>query len=319
MQANKRQTRMHFSSVTWLLAVFISSAIVLFTLLYWVTHSYLLHEVDERLLGEVAEFHSIGRAEAIADIAALSRRDVASSRPYGVFDADGTWLAGNIHTLPVARHRKPFYYTQVMQDGHRAIDAHFRGIIVPTQSGLRIVVGHSIDEIIDFDRTLVKMLCVGLMLTIILAVGCGAALNAMSNRRIRAISVTGREIMAGQLNRRLPTRGTHHDLDRLAEIVNTMLDEIERLVADVRGARPAHADDASARRPGTGATPFGQCGRLPDRRRSGHRAIGHRAEPLHRIAQNRRNRSRRAARQLWRGVAQHGLARCRGSLRTGCG
>jgi signal transduction histidine kinase len=165
---------------------------------------------------------------------------VASSRPYGVFDADGTWLAGNIRVLPVARERKPFYYAQPMRDGRRTIDAHFRGIIVPTECGLRIVVGHSID---DFDRTLVKMLCVGLTLTIILAVGCGAALNAMSNRRIRAINLTGREIMAGQLNRRLPTRGTHHDLDRLAEIVNTMLDEIERLVAEVRGVCAGIAHD----------------------------------------------------------------------------
>jgi hypothetical protein len=51
MPANKRRTRMHVSSVTWLLAVFISSAIVLFAMLYWVTHSYLMQEVDERLRG----------------------------------------------------------------------------------------------------------------------------------------------------------------------------------------------------------------------------------------------------------------------------
>jgi signal transduction histidine kinase len=243
MPASKRRPRMHISSVTWLLVVFISSAIALFAMLYWVTHGYLMHEVDERLLGEVAEFHSIGRTEAIADIAALSRRDVASSRPYGVFDANGTWLAGNIPVLPVARDREPFDYAQPVRDGHRMVDGHFRGIIVPTASGLRVVVGHSTDEIIGFDRTLVKMLCVGLTLTIILAVGCGAALNAMSNRRIRAINLTGREIMAGQLSRRLPTRGTHHDLDRLAEIVNTMLDEIERLVAEVRGVCAGIAHD----------------------------------------------------------------------------
>jgi len=243
MPASKRRTRMHLSSVGWLLAVFITSAIVLFAMLYWATHSYLVHEVDERLLGEVAEFHSIGRAEAIANIDALSRRDVASSRPYGVFYSDGTWLAGNIHVLPLAHDGKPFNYAQIVREGDRTETEHFRGIIVPTVSGVRIVVGHSIDEIRYFDHTLLKMLCVGLTLTIILAVGCGAALNAMSNRRIRAISLTGREIMAGQLNRRLPTRGTHHDLDRLAEIVNTMLDEIERLVAEVRGVCAGIAHD----------------------------------------------------------------------------
>ncbi|WP_175107883.1 sensor histidine kinase [Pararobbsia alpina] len=234
---------MHISSITWLLGVFISSAIALFAMLYWVTHSYLVHEVDERLLGEVAEFHSIGRDEAISDVAALSRRDVATIRPYGVFDANGRWLAGNIPILPDARDGKPFEYDQAVRDGGHKRDVHFRGIIVPTLSGLRIVVGHSIDEILDFDRTLVNMLCVGLTLTIILAVGCGAALNAMSNRRIRAISLTGREIMAGQLSRRLPTRGTHHDLDRLAGIVNTMLDEIERLVDEVRGVCAGIAHD----------------------------------------------------------------------------
>jgi signal transduction histidine kinase len=234
---------MHVSSTAWLLAVFISSAILLFAMLYWVTHSYLMHEVDERLLGEVAELHSIGRDEAIAEIAALSRRDVASSRPYGPFDADRKWLAGNIPVLPDAREDKPFYYDQEVSDGNRMRETHFRGIIIPAHGGLRIVVGHSIDEILGFDRTLVNMLCVGLTLIIILAVGCGATLNAMSNRRIRAISLTVREIMAGQLSRRLPTRGTHHDLDRLAGIVNTMLAEIEWLIAEARGVCAGIAHD----------------------------------------------------------------------------
>jgi signal transduction histidine kinase len=82
-----------------------------------------------------------------------------------------------------------------------------------------------------------------LALTLLLATACGTALNIMSNRRIRAIGETSREIMAGQLNRRLPTRGTHHDLDRLATIVNTMLDEIERLVDEVRGVCAGIAHD----------------------------------------------------------------------------
>ncbi|WP_187627332.1 sensor histidine kinase [Paraburkholderia sp. UCT31] len=241
--ANRRWPRLPANNVTWLLMVFVSCAVVLFAMLYWMMHTYLLHEVDERLRGEVAEFSSIGRAEAIANIAALSRRDIASSRPYGVFDEEGRWLAGNIHALPAERERRPFYYTQAMNDGPPSLASHFRGIIVPTRSGLRVVVGHSIDEIIHFDHTLVKILCLGLMLTILLAVGCGAALHAMSNRRIRSMSLTAREIMAGQLSRRLSNRGTHHDLDRLAEIVNLMLDEIERLVAEVRGVCAGIAHD----------------------------------------------------------------------------
>ncbi|MFC0401300.1 sensor histidine kinase [Paraburkholderia rhizosphaerae] len=88
-----------------------------------------------------------------------------------------------------------------------------------------------------------RTLCVGVALAILLAIAFGTALNAMSNRRIRAISETGREIMAGKLNRRLPTRGTRDDVDRLAGIVNTMLDEIERLVDEVRGVCAGIAHD----------------------------------------------------------------------------
>lgn len=236
-------SRVNAGSVGWLLAIFVSSAVALFALLYWLTSGYLLHEVDERLRGEVGEFHSIGRAEAIASIAALSRRDIASSRPYGVFDRDRTWLAGNVPRLPNEPDRQPFNYTQTFKGGGRTTEGHYRGIIVPTTSGVRIVVGHSIDEIIEFDRTLVKTLCAGMLLTILLAIACGFALNRISNRRIRALGEASREIMAGKLDRRLPTRGTSDDLDRLASIVNTMLDEIERLVQEVRGVCAGIAHD----------------------------------------------------------------------------
>jgi len=240
---SRRAARLHPGSIGWLLLVFVSSAIALFALLYWLTSGYLLHQVDERLNGEVAEFQSIGRDEAIATISALSRRDVASSRPYGLFDENGKRLAGNVDTLPAQKDGTPFDYVQATLEGRGRVTSQYRGIIVPTKSGLKIVVGHSIDEIIVFDRTLVTTLCTGLALTILLAVGCGAALNRMSNRRIRAISETSREIMAGQLDRRLPTRHTNHDLDRLAGIVNTMLDEIERLVSEVRGVCAGIAHD----------------------------------------------------------------------------
>jgi signal transduction histidine kinase len=230
-------------SVGWLLVAFVGSAIMLFALLYWLTGSYLLHEVDERLRGEFAEFHAIGRDQAITTIGALSHRDIASTRPYGVFEANGIRLAGNVSILPPQKDRKPFNYTETIQDGNRTVTMHYRGIIIPTTSGLRIVVGHSIDEVLSFDRTLLKTLCAGVALASLLALACGAALNHLANRRIAAIGETAREIMAGKLNRRLPQRGTNDDLDHLAAIVNTMLDEIERLVEEVRGVCAGVAHD----------------------------------------------------------------------------
>jgi signal transduction histidine kinase len=49
--------------------------------------------------------------------------------------------------------------------------------------------------------------------------------------------------MHGQLTERLPLRGTGDDFDRLAAIVNRMLDEIERLMHEVKGVGDEIAHD----------------------------------------------------------------------------
>src|ERR1700680_2242857 len=104
---SSRAARLHPGSIGWLLLVFVGSAIALFALLYWLTSVYLLHQVDERLNGEVAEFQSIGRDEAIATISALSRRDVADSRPYGLFDGNGRGPWGKVESFSGGKKGKP--------------------------------------------------------------------------------------------------------------------------------------------------------------------------------------------------------------------
>jgi signal transduction histidine kinase len=53
-------------------------------------------------------------------------------------------------------------------------------------------------------------------------------------RRIEAINQTSREIMEGDLSRRVPTAGSGDDFDRLATNLNRMLERIEDLMAAVR-------------------------------------------------------------------------------------
>jgi len=233
MRPARRAYRVRVGAIGWML-VFVISSVALFTLLYWLTSTYLMREVDNRLKGKLAEFHAIDRDRVISNIEERCRLEIASTRPYGVFDATGRWLAGNVTMLPHEQDRVPFDFTQTVRDGVTLSSAHYRGIIIPTADGLRIVVGHSIDGVLRFDQTLVKTLCAGVTLSILLALACGAMLNSLSNRRIRAVGETAREIMAGKLGQRLPTRGTNDDLDRLSVIVNTMLNEIEHLVDEVR-------------------------------------------------------------------------------------
>jgi signal transduction histidine kinase len=54
------------------------------------------------------------------------------------------------------------------------------------------------------------------------------------NRRIEAINETSREIMNGDLSRRIPDRGSGDEFDKLSEQLNAMLDRIEELMEGVR-------------------------------------------------------------------------------------
>jgi signal transduction histidine kinase len=53
-------------------------------------------------------------------------------------------------------------------------------------------------------------------------------------RRIEAIARTSREIMDGDLSRRVPRSGSNDEFDQLATSLNRMLDRIEALMAQVR-------------------------------------------------------------------------------------
>jgi len=53
-------------------------------------------------------------------------------------------------------------------------------------------------------------------------------------RRVDAIERTGREIMEGNLTRRLPVRGTGDEFDRLSEGLNAMLERIQSLMEGVK-------------------------------------------------------------------------------------
>jgi signal transduction histidine kinase len=71
----------------------------------------------------------------------------------------------------------------------------------------------------------------------------GILLSRGALRRIAEVHGTSRQIMAGQLSKRLTIRGSNDDFDKLARIVNEMLDEIERLMLQAKGAGEDIAHD----------------------------------------------------------------------------
>jgi signal transduction histidine kinase len=73
------------------------------------------------------------------------------------------------------------------------------------------------------------------MATALLGLLGAGAIGLGSMRRLDAISDAASRIMQGDLTQRLPTGRAGGDIDRLAAVVNHMLDEIERLMHEVKG------------------------------------------------------------------------------------
>jgi signal transduction histidine kinase len=83
----------------------------------------------------------------------------------------------------------------------------------------------------------------GLVPAMLLALAAGAVASQRTRRQLQKVHETAERIMKGDLRERLPTHGGGDDLDRLAASVNHMLDEIARLMDDMKSVGDNIAHD----------------------------------------------------------------------------
>jgi signal transduction histidine kinase len=88
-----------------------------------------------------------------------------------------------------------------------------------------------------------RALILGLVPALCLSLAAGAFLSIRAQRRVEEVNRKVQRIVDGELRERLPARGTHDPFDRLARLVNGMLDEIEVLVRRLEGVGDDIAHD----------------------------------------------------------------------------
>lgn len=222
------------------LGLFGLSSLLLFGFLYAETNQYLLRSVDDRLQREAQA--DLGAPGAIRQhLQAHVLRDPDGMRPFGLFDPQGHPVTGQLcrlprHPLPLGR---PFEFTLKRAGG----ELPFRGTAYRLPGGDLLVLSENIYLIHELRGQLVRAMAWGSVL--MLGVGlAGAILTARdSERRISGITSAIERIVDGDLAERLPTRTSSGDLDRLAHLVNSMLDDIERLMREVKGVTDDIAHD----------------------------------------------------------------------------
>ncbi|HSS65547.1 MAG TPA: HAMP domain-containing sensor histidine kinase, partial [Gammaproteobacteria bacterium] len=102
------------------------------------------------------------------------------------------------------------------------------------RGGFQLLVGRDMHELTETRQLIVRTLGWGFGFTVLLGVAGGAMMSRSTVRRIEAINQTSREIIQGDLSRRIPSEGSGDDFDQLTENLNSMLDQIQTLMDGVR-------------------------------------------------------------------------------------
>lgn len=209
------------------------SFLALFGYLYWQTAGYLKSEADAGLYRQVENRSQQSPEVRESEIRKHARQDTDGRLPHSLFTGSGEYIAGAIHVLPETRaYDKPDEFRwEKANDHHRPI----RFILHRLSDGNILLVAQDVHDIHEFNELLVNALVSGGALLIIVGLFGAIALGYLARRRLDRLSQSIKAIVEGDLSQRLPIRGNHDDVDRVALVVNGMLDELERLMSEVKG------------------------------------------------------------------------------------
>lgn len=222
-------------------ALFVLWAVLIIGLIHWQAARY-LSRVSDELVGRQATYFSMldehARLLALNDYDALETRRLNA---WGLFDAHGHYLAGDIDVLPAGLHIDgpvvvlPHGVSLRDRPIADAAPQSVRAAAVSLQDGRILVITHNNAIVERIGTIILQALLWGLSLTVIPGLLGGWLLGRGPWRRVHAMRQATLPIMRGDLSRRLPVGQRGDELDMLAGIVNTMLDEIERLLGEVKG------------------------------------------------------------------------------------
>ncbi len=232
----KRLLRSYSFRLTLLyVGLFGGSVLVIFAVVYGATARYLTQGLELAVQAETAtllDARTDGGLPAFIKAVNEHASDSADHMTFTLLqDGSGQRLAGN---LPAQRPKLGWQDLPLpeSEDGAEEGDTiHARGLMV---NGLYLLVGQSTYQLSEIREFIARSIGWGLLVMAGLALLGGMVMSAGLLRRVEAVRRTAQEIMAGDLSRRVPTRGAGDDFDQLSASLNQMLDRIQTLMEGLR-------------------------------------------------------------------------------------
>lgn len=216
------------------------AAIIAFALLYGAsfrttraTYAPQVAQIRAALLAQAATPQAL--AAAVTREAAGNPRAVVA-----LSDAAGHLLAGNIAMpAPAAGWKMLTRWSDDLPPGMQAA----AGIAAPAPGGGMLFIAVDASAFAQLNGEIAYIFAGVFGLTLGFGLLTSLVIALYSRQRVQAISRTSREIMAGDLSRRVKLYGTDDELDVLTAEVNQMLATVEALVQNARHVTNAIAHD----------------------------------------------------------------------------
>lgn len=190
------------------------------------------HQIDDSVLNELNEVLTDKLSVTTEGMSQLvhAMTHHSSGFFYLLQDPRRVVLAGNLPALdPIVGIRE----WGRAPDKHKTPLAAVRGRGVEA-GGNYLFVGWSTYQLHEMQEFVTASFLWGIAASVVLALAGGVVMSRRLMSKIEGVSETSRNIVKGDLQQRVPTQHGGDEFDHLASSINTMLDRIEALMAEVQ-------------------------------------------------------------------------------------
>ncbi len=208
---------------------------------YWSTIIYKTNQTDEDINAEIGALYQTYESKGYPGLLTMLSERIEGQRPgdtnlYLLTDNQFRPLVQNISGWPrlakVESSEEGDWLVFDFGVGNEEYIARARTFIL--EGRFNLLVGKSMRDLATLNALVGRALIWGLALTLVLGIFGGLMMRRTLSSRLGAINQTSREIMQGDLRKRVDTRGTGDEFDELAGNLNSMLDQIEHGMEGVR-------------------------------------------------------------------------------------
>jgi signal transduction histidine kinase len=215
-------------------ALFAITAACSVAYIYWKTNVLLTLQLEDAIQAEIQSLDEQYRSGGVGQLVRIiaERSETPGNSLYLLTDAEGHRLAGTLKTISPelwnSVGRVVFVYRRPAPGGAEERLAYAVVFRLPDQA--RLIVGRDIEDRREFGREIRSAFLWTLAIMALIGAAGGLLIARGLLRRIESVTETSRQIMRGDLSRRIPVGGAGDEFDRLGASLNAMLQRITELI-----------------------------------------------------------------------------------------